>query len=59
MRDHPQGRAPDYTNAALVTGGVNLFWMLCLFSAYFGFPATLLAAWGLMALIDRLGRQRP
>ena len=44
MKRHSLGRAPDYTLAALVTLGMNLFCLLCAIWAIFGFPAVLLFA---------------
>ncbi len=58
MRDHPQGRAPDYTAPALVMAAVNLFWMLGVIWAMFGLPVVLALAWGLKSGIDWLGARR-
>ncbi|SFE65548.1 hypothetical protein [Roseivivax sediminis] len=55
--DHP-GRAPDYTNAALAMGLVNLLWILGVIWVLFGLPAVLLIGWGLNRLIDRLAARR-
>ncbi|MCF3595491.1 hypothetical protein LZG00_15985 [Rhodobacteraceae bacterium LMO-12] len=50
--------APDYTNAALTMGFVNLFWSLLLISANFGLPAALTIAVFLNYLITRLAHHR-
>lgn len=57
-RDTPRRRAPDYTNAALAMGLVNLLWMMFAVWAAFGFVWVLLAAGALNLLITRLGRTR-
>jgi len=57
MRGRPQGRAPDYTDAALVMGGVNLIWILIALWALVGFWAVLALGVGLNALITRLERR--
>ena len=54
MRGKPQGRAPDYTAAALVMGGVNLTWIFMVLWALFGFWSVLLAGAVLNAAINRL-----
>jgi len=43
-------KAPNYTNAALVMGAVNLFWMLGVVLAVFGWPMVLAAGF----VLDRL-----
>ena len=50
----PPGRAPDYTDAALVMGLVNLVWVLLVLWAAFGFWSVLATGIGLNALITRL-----
>lgn len=50
--------APDYTNAALIMGFVNLFWSFLLISAKFGLPATLAVAFFLNYLITRFAHHR-
>lgn len=55
MRDtEPRKRAPDYTNAALAMGLMNLIWVLMVIWAWFGFGAVILAGVGLNMLITRL-----
>jgi short subunit fatty acids transporter len=49
--------APNYTNAALVMGLINLFWMLTVLWITFGLPAVLLAGFVLDNLISRLSRR--
>ncbi len=49
-------KAPDYTNAALIMGLVNLLWLFALLWALFGLPTVLAAAYGLDLLIRRIGR---
>ena len=48
--------APNYTNAALVMGLVNLLWIFMILWAVFGFPIVLLTGFVLDRLIRRLGR---
>ncbi|MBA85725.1 MAG: hypothetical protein CML69_13435 [Rhodobacteraceae bacterium] len=48
--------APNYTNAALIMGLVNLLWIFGLVWSLWGLPVVLLLAAGLNALIDRAGR---
>ena len=54
----PLGRAPNYTNAALLSGLVNLLCLLFALWAIWGWPAVLLAALVLNWLIDRLEATR-
>jgi hypothetical protein len=58
MRDHRLDKAPDFTNAALVMGFVNLLWIFTLIWALFGMVAVILTAFGLNAGINRLARIR-
>lgn len=58
MRDRQTGTAPNYTNAALVMGVVNLFWSFVLVWANFGLPAVLVIAVGLNYAITRLDHRR-
>ena len=44
MQNRRPGRAPDYTQAALVMLGVNLMWVFLLLWAMFGFIASLALA---------------
>lgn len=46
--------APNYTNAALVMGVVNLIWIFMVLWAVFGFHIVLAAGWGINWLITRL-----
>ena len=50
--------APDYTNAALIMGFVNLLWSFLLISVNFGLPAVLAVAVFLNYLITRLAHHR-
>ena len=58
MRRGNMPSAPDYTNAALIMGGVNLMWVFMVLSASFGLPAVLATAYGLDRLIVWLSRRR-
>jgi len=49
--------APNYTNAALVMGAVNLFWMLGVVWVMFGLPMVLAAGFVLDRLICWLGQK--
>jgi len=53
----PPGRAPDYTNATLVMGFVNLLWVFLMLWATFGYWTVLAAGAALNALITRLGQR--
>ncbi|MHA6344000.1 hypothetical protein [Roseivivax sp. CAU 1761] len=55
---HAPRRAPDYTNASLAMGLVNLVWMLGLLWAVAGLSAVLLAAVALNWGIGRIARRR-
>lgn len=55
MRRGNLPEAPDYTNAALVMGLVNLLWIFMVLWALFGLPAVLAAGYGLNLLIDWIG----
>lgn len=57
-QSHRATAAPDFTNAALVMGFVNLFWSLLLISASFGLPTALTLAVFLNYLITRLAHRR-
>jgi len=50
MRRGNMPEAPNYTNAALVMGAVNLFWLLAVLWAVYGWPVVLVAGYA----IDRL-----
>ena len=58
MRGRPHNKAPDYTDAALVMGGVNLIWIFMLLWAVVGFWSVLVAGAVLNALITRLALRR-
>jgi hypothetical protein len=58
MRDRPVTRVEDYTRTCLVLFFVNLFWVLVVVMAIFGWPAVLVIAVALHAAIGRLGRRR-
>ena len=50
--------APNYTNAALAMGLVNLLWIFFALWAVFGLPVILLLGYVLDKLITRLGARR-
>ncbi|WP_306152825.1 hypothetical protein [Roseovarius sp. MMSF_3281] len=58
MRRGIMPSAPDYTNAALVMGLVNLLWVFIVLWAAFGLPAVLAAGFGLDRLIVWLANRR-
>jgi len=58
MRRGNMPSAPDYTNAALVMGFVNLLWVLMVLWAAFGFAAVLAAGFSLDRLIVWLANRR-
>jgi len=58
MRRGTLSEAPNYTNAALIMGFVNLIWAFMALWAVFGFPAVFAAGYGLNYLINRLARRR-
>lgn len=47
--------APNYTNAALVMGLINLLWIFMVLWAVFGLPVVLAIGYGLNHLIKRIG----
>ena len=49
--------APNYTNAALAMGLVNLLWIFMVLWAVFGLPVVLAISYGLNLLISRLGQR--
>ena len=49
--------APNYTNAALVMGLVNLLWIFAVLWAVFGLPVVLFIGFVLDKMISRLGRR--
>ena len=58
MHDPARPPAPDYTNAALVMGLVNLVWILGVIWVVLGLPFVLAAGWTLNRLIDRIAARR-
>lgn len=48
--------APNYTNAALVMGLVNLLWIFMALWIMFGLPVVMAVGYGLNLLITRLSR---
>jgi len=58
MRRGTLSEAPNYTNAALIMGFVNLMWVFMALWAVFGLPAVLAVGYGLNFLITRLARRR-
>ena len=57
MRPDGMKEAPNYTNAALVMGAVNLLWVFGVLWAFYGLPAVLAAGFLLDRLICWLGRR--
>ncbi|WP_397543535.1 hypothetical protein [Roseovarius salis] len=57
MRRGNLQKAPDYTNAALIMGLVNLLWLFIAIRAAFGLAGVVAVAYGLKLLIDRIGRR--
>ncbi len=58
MKHHRQGRAPDYTTAALIMLGINLFCLLYALWLFFGPAIPLAVAFATDRLITRIGRRR-
>jgi hypothetical protein len=58
MHEHRTGKAPDFTNAALVMGAVNLTWMFAVLWALLGLGWVLAVALALNHGITRLARAR-
>ena len=56
MRRGIMPSAPNYTNAALVMGFVNLLWIFVTLWALFGLPLVLAVGFLLDKLISRIGR---
>ncbi|MDD9724833.1 hypothetical protein PVV74_05145 [Roseovarius sp. SK2] len=48
--------APNYTNAALVMGLVNLLWIFMALWIMFGLPVVMAVGYGLNLLITRFSR---
>lgn len=53
MRRGNISEAPNYTNAALVMGLVNLLWIFMVLWAAFGLPVVLAVSYGLNLAIRR------
>lgn len=49
--------APNYTNAALAMGLVNLLWIFMVLWAVFGLPTVLGVSYGLHLLISRIAQR--
>lgn len=58
MRGQHVGRAPDYTNAALTMGLVNLLWIFVALWVAFGLPWVLIVGWALNRGITAIARAR-
>lgn len=56
--DHRPSSAPDYTTAALIMLGVNLFWIFCAVWSLLGLFAVVVLAVTLNFGIDRLADMR-
>ncbi|WWR47741.1 hypothetical protein RZ517_06100 [Roseovarius sp. S88] len=54
MRDRNVSEAPNYTNAALVMGAVNLIWIFMVLWSVFGFHIVLAVGWLINWAITRL-----
>ncbi len=57
MRRGVLSEAPNYTNAALIMGGINLFWIMTVIWAMFGFLAVIAVGYVLDKLISRVGKR--
>lgn len=56
MKRGQMPKAPNYTNAALVMGLVNLLWIFMALWIMFGLPVVMAVGFGLNLLITRLSR---
>ncbi|WP_428515489.1 hypothetical protein [Roseovarius sp.] len=56
MRRGQMPEAPNYTNAALVMGLVNLLWVFMALWMMFGLPVVMAVGYGLNLLITRFSR---
>ncbi|MBY5987904.1 MULTISPECIES: hypothetical protein [Roseovarius] len=56
MRRGQMPEAPNYTNAALVMGLVNLLWIFMALWMVFGLPVVMAVGYGLNLLITRFSR---
>ncbi len=57
QQQHP-GSAPNYTNAALVMGFINLLWIFGLIWGLFGLPVVMALGWLLNRGIDWLAARK-
>ena len=57
MRRGNLPEAPNYTNAALVMGAVNLVWIFMVLWIAFGFVSVLAVGWLLNLVINRLDQR--
>ncbi|MBO6868713.1 MAG: hypothetical protein VXZ18_09745 [Pseudomonadota bacterium] len=58
MHNHRKGSAPNYTNAALVMGLVNLLWIFGVIWALYGLPFVIAVGWCLNRGIDWIASRR-
>ncbi|PRY25541.1 hypothetical protein CLV78_102721 [Aliiruegeria haliotis] len=58
MNRHNLGSAPNYTTAALITLGVNVFCAMYLLWATLGFAAVLFVAFAANVVLTRIDRHR-
>ncbi|MFK7940575.1 MAG: hypothetical protein AB8B82_14435 [Roseovarius sp.] len=58
MRRGQMDAAPDYTNAALIMGLVNLLWIFMALWAVFGLPTIMLIGYALDKLISWKSRRQ-
>lgn len=57
MRRGNLPEAPNYTNAALIMGLVNLLWIFMVLWAVFGLPVVLAVGWVLNRLITHIAHR--
>ncbi len=58
MRRGNLAKAPNYTNAALAMGLVNLLWIFMVIWVMFGLSAVLASGYAIHCLINRLAHKR-
>lgn len=58
MKRGQMPEAPNFTNAALVMGLVNLLWVFMALWIMFGLPVVMAVGYGLNLVITRIGRSR-
>ena len=56
MQRRQMPEAPNYTNAALIMGLVNLLWIFIALWIVFGLPVVMAVGYGLNLLITRFSR---